>query len=268
MDTKVVRDLPGGQKTDGRTRKTFCRWMLFLAIVTSISCTGQGPPRDDGSRALAGVAEQNEWVVGDDCSPVDDPTLPPRVGCVSVVSKGDLTLTVYAVVESADRPKRWHARVRGPGVDAQGNLGKRLGYPRAVGASDVDLDGHVEWWIKMGDYMSHGAPWAYLNLFFVEGSKLEPLLLDGQPLPINYGGVSRLGEGAECRDGNLVLLRAEAKDRRNLRWIASQRTLSIDGHEATLLGREEDVVVVDHYVDQRIRRYFRVHCQGDTFSPF
>ncbi len=242
--------------------------VLFLLVTMLTSCSEDRPPGDSRPETAPSAPPESDFISGGDCPSSRVPGLPERTGCVSVAARDDLKLFVYASLNQASRPRNWHVRLIAPDKKIEHRLETDLDYPRAAGASDVDGDGRFEWWIRMGNYASHGAPWGYMNLFFPEGGKLVPLTFEGRPLPINYGGISRLGEGAECRDGNLVLLRAEAQDVRNTRWKISERILSIDGHQATSVGREQHRVVVENYVDPRIRRYFRVECHGDVFLPF
>ncbi|MDQ5815795.1 MAG: hypothetical protein M3516_05830, partial [Actinomycetota bacterium] len=135
-------------------------------------------------------------------------------------------------------------------------------YPRAVGASDVDGDGDQEWWVKVMDLAGHGAPWARLNLFFVTDDALTPLASGGKPLAINYGGISRFGEGAECNEGRLVLLRAEAQSPRNTRWTVSKRPFELRATTALPLERNEDSLTIEDYNDPDLDPYYRVACDG------
>jgi hypothetical protein len=242
-------------------------WSVLLLVVL-VSCSEERPSRDAGPEATASVPVEAAFVNGGDCPPARDPSLPAGTGCVSVVTKDNFEVAVYASLDPMDRPGSWHVRLTGPDEEIVERLDAGADYPRAVGASDVDLDGRFEWWVQLGDYASHGAPWAYVNLFFHEDGELVPLTFEDKRRAINYGGISRLGEGAECRDGDLVILRAEAKDIQNSRWRVIETTFSIEGHKATAVERNEDTVVVDNYVDPKIRRYFRIDCYGDSFLPF
>jgi len=243
-------------------------WVLILLVTMLASCSGERSPDSAATGKASPAPTERDFVSGGDCPSAVDPELPARSGCVSVVRHGVLELVVYALLDQEDRPRKWWVQLTGPDQEVIQRLDVGSDYPRAQGASDVDGDGRYEWWIRMGDYASHGATWGYMNLFFFERGELVPLTFEGRPLAVNYGGISRLGEGAECRNDNLILLRAEAQDVRNTRWDTSERTLSIEDHEAVLLSHEQHTVVVDSYVDPRIRRYFRVECRGDVFLPF
>ena len=121
--------------------------------------------------------------------------------------------------------------------------------------------------MKVLDLAGHGAPWARLNLFFTGDDVLIPLSSGDEPLPINYGGISRFGEGASCRDGRLVLLRAEAQNPRNTRWTVSERSFELDGTSATLVGRSEASLSIQGYNDPDLNPYYRVDCNGFTYPP-
>ncbi|HVF53921.1 MAG TPA: hypothetical protein VNC78_10020 [Actinomycetota bacterium] len=207
---------------------------------------------------------------GGDCPASSDPALPSDAGCVTSVTVGEEQLSVYALLNRASRPRSWHLHLRSGEreIDQRLHAGNDFSYPRAIGGSDVDLDGVGEWWVKVVDYTSHGAPWSGLNLFIRQGSGLVALSFEGHPLAINFGGISRLGEGAACRDGDLVLLRAEAIDRRNTQWTISERTFEVRGSRAHLLERRQYVLVIEDYNDPLLDPYFRVDCQGVTFTPF
>jgi hypothetical protein len=148
------------------------------------------------------------------------------------------------------------------GLDQPLNAGNPYSYPRALGAADVNNDGRDEWWIKANDLTGHGAPWQTTNLLVVRGSHLIPVKYEGVRLAINVGGIARLGEGAECRNGRLVVLRAEAQNVRNTRWRYSERTLRIDGYRARLLQREEGVLRIDDYNDPDLDRFYAIDCDG------
>ncbi|HWL65995.1 MAG TPA: hypothetical protein VNP73_08475, partial [Actinomycetota bacterium] len=162
------------------------------------------------------------------------------------------------------RPREWWVRLESGDlvIDRPLHAGNAYSYPRALGASDLDGDGRFEWWIKVVDYTSHGAPWSGANVFFVQDEALVPLKVDGKPLDINFGGIARLGEGAACRDNRLVLLRAEAQNRRNTRWSVSERSFELDGDEARLVERDEDLLRIGGYNDPDLDPYYEIDCNG------
>ena len=186
---------------------------------------------------------------------------------MSTVTAGAESLTVYAVLNDRTRPRSWHIRYSSTGKTIEQRLraGNDYSYPRAVGSSEVDGDGRLDWWVKVVDFTSHGAPWSGMNLYLVRGDRLVPLSFEGQPLGIHYGGISRMGEGARCKHGQIVLLRAEAKNVRNTRWKVSERTFSINGATARLHARGEGMLVISDYNDPDLDPYYEVDCNGFTF---
>lgn len=235
-----------------------------LFLTSCIQESGDG----DGERVDDPPSLELPFVSGEECPSAVNPSLPPDAGCVTSVRHGRETLTVYALLDEESRPRAWRVRLRGRDVRIDRSLDAASSYPRAVGAADVDLDGRPEWWIRVMAFIGHGAPWARLHLFFVRDEELVPLRFEGQPLGINYGGISRLGEGAECRDGKLVLLRAEARDKSNTRWAVSERTFALAEGRARFLERTEHVLRVDHYNDPALDRLFSVRCEGAVLTPF
>lgn len=199
-----------------------------------------------------------------------DPRLPAGIGCVTSVASGDRRLFVYASIDDAGNPKSWHLRlIEGDRQEDRALPGGTVAsYPRAVAVTDVDDDGSPDWWVKVRDYASHGAPWGGLFLYVERGGTIAPLRYQGAPLVIDFGGITRLGEGAACRDGDLVLLRAEAKDRRNLRWATSERRFAIEGRSARLVDRTQSTLVIEDYNDPDLDPYYEVTCDGVSFSVF
>jgi hypothetical protein len=245
---------------------------LVLAGVLASSCSDDGrsarQPEAEASPVVTPSAQPATFVNGGPCPLWEGPDLPVGAGCVSTVEAGVETLTVYASVGPDRKPQRWHIRYVSEDTELEQDLAAGADYPRAVGASDIDGDGTPEWWLKVFDYASHGAPWARLNLMFVRSNGLVPLTLDGDAMAINYGGISRMGEGASCAEGEITLFRAEARNPRNTRWELSRRTYRIDGTVASYLGEKRVVEMFDSYVDPSLRRYFRVICAGAELIPF
>ncbi len=211
-----------------------------------------------------------EFVNGGDCPLSRHPDLPADAGCVSSVTEGAQTLLVYALLDSDAKPRKWRLRMTGAGLEVDQRLraGNVTSYPRAMGVTDLDDDRQPEWWVKVADYASHGAPWAGLNLFVSTAGALRPVTYEGEPLTINFGGISRMGEGAVCRDGYLVVLRAWTFDRQNTRWRVSERRYELEGTRARLLDRQRRSLVVESYTDPDLVRNYRVQCDGSTFTPF
>lgn len=189
---------------------------------------------------------------------------------MSSVEGGGQELLVYALLDSNARPRTWRLRLSGRGdeIDQRLRRGKAISYPRAVGVTDLDDDRRSEWWVKVADYGSHGAAWAGLNLFLSKSGALEPVTYEGEPLTVDFGGISRLGEGAVCRGGDLVVVRVWALDRQNTHWRISERRYELDGTRARFVGRGSRVLVVESYADPELARNYRVRCDGHTFTPF
>lgn len=241
-------------------------WFALAGLLLT-GCSERSPARSTGGDAAA-ASPSAGFVNRGTCPPSTVPDLPYDAGCVSSVSGREETLHVYALVDEAGEPRSWRLRLDSPRGDIDQELQAGLDYPRAAGAVDLEGDGAPEWFVKITDYASHGAPWARLNLLLNRGGKLVALTLDGEPMAINYGGISRLGEGARCERGGITLLRTEAKDPQNTRWRLIERRYRIEGTEATFVGRRESTVEVDNYVDPGLRRYFHVECSGVVLIPF
>jgi hypothetical protein len=228
-------------------------------LLATASCSDD--PRLPAARPSPVVTS---FVNGAACPVAIDPSFPTDAGCVTTAIRGDETLSVYALMKADGRPRSWRIRFDSPmrPIDQRLEAGNAFSYPRAVGAADVDGDGDAEWWVKVVDFTSHGAPWQRLNLFFVVGSELVPLTYEGEPLGVNDGGISRMGEGAACVDDRLMVLRAEAKNPLNTRWTTSERTFAIDGTRARLLDVERGVLEIDDYNDPDLDPYYRLDCDG------
>ncbi|MDQ3878154.1 MAG: hypothetical protein M3290_07385 [Actinomycetota bacterium] len=197
------------------------------------------------------------------------PGVPSDTGCVTSVAADHERVTVYAVLDR-DQPSAWRIKLDTPaGVEDQFlDAGNVTSYPRVAAVVDVDRDGDPDWWVKARDYTSHGAPWAGLYLFIQDGGSISPVEYRGKPLVIDYGGISRRGDGAVCRDGDLVLLQADARDPHNQRWDTVQRHFSIEGDRAHLVDRTEGTLRISGYNDPDLDHYYEVDCYGTDFSVF
>lgn len=237
-----------------------------LVCAALVACSNAEPTAAQPEPRVA----DREFVNGGDCPPSRHDDLPADAGCVSTIVQGDDRLRVYALLGSDAKPRRWRLRFASGGdeVDRRLRAGNVTSYPRALGATDVNGDGAPEWWVKVRDYASHGAAWGGLNLFVSDGDAFVPIEHEGEPLTINFGGISRLGEGATCRGDRLVALRVWARDRQNTRWWVSERTFALEGTTATLLGKRRRSLEIESYADQRLARNYRVECDGATFTPY
>ncbi|HEX2195867.1 MAG TPA: hypothetical protein VHJ76_02985 [Actinomycetota bacterium] len=239
----------------------------ILALVSVVACAETD---GGGERTAPSPAAEPEFVNGGECPPAGHAELPEDAGCVSSVVSDDDRLVVYALLNRTRKPRLWRIRLttQGHEIDRRLRAGNVTSYPRAVGATDLDSDGRTEWWVKTADYASHGAAWAGLTLFVVDDGALVPVESEGRPLTVNFGGISRLGEGATCRDGDLVVLRVWARDRQNERWWISERRYALDGTRARLLDRRRRSLVIESYADPDLARNYQVNCDGQTFTPF
>lgn len=236
--------------------------LLIGSLLASCSPEDQGSPR--AARSPVVSPSETAFMNGGDCPPRDVPGLRSPAGCISSISAADETLTVYAVVGADARPKSWriHLTTDEGALDQHLPAGNAFSYPRAVGASDVVGDQRPEWWVKVRDFTSHGAPWSGMNLFVARPRSLQPVRDGDEALSINYGGISRMGEGARCGDGQLTLLRAEALNRINTRWKVSQRRFVLQGAKAAMHVRSEGVLKIKGYNDPALDPYYRVRCKG------
>lgn len=241
-------------------------WIALAGFLAG--CAGG----DDPSPAAAPTPSPVEigFFSGGECPPAPYDDLPDDAGCATAASDGDARLTVYALLDDEAKPRAWRVRLAGEGAEIDQNLREAnvWSYPRALGATDIDRDGEREWWLKVADYGSHGAAWGGLHVFVVRGGALVPVTFEGEPLTVDFGGISRLGQGAVCRDGRLVLLRVWARDRQNTRWWVSERTLEIEEGRARLVDTRRRTIAVDSYTDPSLVRNYRVRCDGTTFTPF
>lgn len=119
--------------------------------------------------------------------------------------------------------------------------------------------------IKAVDLAGHGTNWQRLQIFDVAADRLGPITYEGEPLYANVAGISRMGEGLRCENGRLVLLRAEAKDRRNTIWKYSERVLEITASKATLIDRREGTLRLSDYNDSDLDPYYQARCRDVVY---
>lgn len=244
-------------------------WCLAgAALVLSVSCTDGSPTRPDP----AGQASPPAFTNGGDCPPA--PELAADAGCVTRAradANGDGAVddfAVYARLSRRARPRFWVMRLD-TGSDAITeplDAGNAFSYPRVIGGADIDGDGAAEMFVKAYDLTSHGAPWQTLYVVRYLGGRLRVVEFEQGPLTVNVGGIARLGEGARCSAGTLVLLRAEAVNRRNTVWRYSERILAIDGTRAQLVERREGRLSLTDYNDPALDPYYRLDC-GTLMHP-
>jgi hypothetical protein len=238
----------------------------MIVGVLLAACSGAEPPRASEPRPSPPPVE---FVNGGPCpTALDLPQLGDRAGCVTTTHSDDATLFVYAIVDEESLPVKWRIRYESEDVEFDRSLdaGNPFSYPRAIGAIDIDGDGSHEWVIKAVDLAGHGTNWQRLQIFVVGESELRVVTYEGQPLFMNVAGISRMGEGARCEDGRLVLLRTEARDRQNTVWDYSERVMELDGNRVELLRRRQGVLRLTDYNDPKLDPYYRLEC-GDLVYP-
>jgi hypothetical protein len=176
-------------------------------------------------------------------------------------------LTIYAEVDAHGIPTSWHLRLESPGhpVDQILHAGNAFSYPRAIGEIDVQGDGEVEWLVKTFDLTGHGAAWQQLGLFVARKDRLRPVRFEGEILAIRVGGISRMGEGADCEGGRVTLFHVEAEDRQNTHWSYSARRFDIDGARARFTGRTTGKVKLKGYNDPKLDPFYEVRSHDFSY---
>ena len=210
-----------------------------------------------------------EFVNGGDCVPDRTNRLHPKAGCVTTAHGAEGALSVYALIDRDSRPRVWRINLDTGTLVTDNELeaGNPFSYPRALAAIDVNGDGVEEWLIKAVDLAGHGTNWQRLQIFVAtEDEDLEPVMSEGEPLYVNVGGTSRLGEGARCDGEHFVLLRTEAENRQNTVWSFSERRFEIRGTEATYVDRRDGELQLSDYNDPQLDPYYRITC-GEFLYP-
>ena len=172
-------------------------------------------------------------------------------------------LVVYAVMGADQRPRSW--RIQLGDIDQRLDAGNAFSYPRAIGQVQVNRSGGSGWLVKVFDLAGHGTNWQQLRLFVLDGERLKPVTLDGDPLAIRVGGISRMGEGATCRAGHLVLLRTVAENIKNTRWSYSMTPYRIDGSTAHRGRRRHGRLDLRGYNDPKLDPFYEVNCNGFSY---
>ncbi|MGH2699909.1 MAG: hypothetical protein ACRDJL_12030 [Actinomycetota bacterium] len=241
---------------------------LAAALVTG-SCSESSPRASARPEPLP-----TDFVSGEPCDPLDVDRLPANAGCATEVegdADGDGSsdrLTVYARLGDDRHPRSWRLRLQtaAGASDQPLDAGSRFSYPRAVGAADVDGDGRSEWFVKTLDLAGHGTSWKQLNMFVLRGDRLAIVTHEGQPLALRVGGITRMGEGVGCRDGRLVLLRAEARNVRNTRWETSARSFELEGPETRFAERTQGRLNLSDYNDPDLNPFYQLNCGALSYS--
>ena len=242
--------------------RTAHRIVLFLVCMAAISgCSSAEQSRPSSSST---ATSSGEFINGGPCPESDLGGLGDDVGCVTTAHSDDETLFVYAIVDGDSLPKRWRIRYETDAseIDQPLDAGNPFSYPRALAAIDVNDDSTDEWLIKSVDLAGHGTNCQRLQIFIPDDEGLNPVIYEGEPLFANVGGTSRLGEGARCEDGHLVLLRTEAENRINTIWSYSERVLDITGARAEFITRREGRLRLKDYNDPDLDPYYRLECGG------
>ena len=242
--------------------------MAAVAIATALlgSCSSDGSSADPRVARSPSPAASQAFISGYPCPPLHDLHLPSDAGCASrVVGDGDgdgerETLTVFAVLDRDDIPVRWYTYLSDSGATQRLHAGARFSYPRAVGAADVDGDGHDEWFVKIADLASHGTNWRRLGFFVERDGRLVAVTEKGEPFAFNIGGTSRLGEGFSCEGSGFALLRAEAKNVANTRWRYAERSYAMVGRRVRFQARRVGLLRLVDYNDPALDRFYELRC--------
>jgi len=241
--------------------------IVLMVAASLVGCSGterEGTPP---------VGIPRKMVNGEPCPPAG-PSLPTTAGCATSVA-GDFDgdgeddrATIYAELDDDLLPRSWRLQVlndTGERIDRALDAGSRFSYPRVVGHADVQGDGRDELFVKVGDQLYHSGATRVLNMFVFDGDELVPVTNRGATLAIRVGGIWRFAEGAECRRGRLVLLRAETRNTTNTRWWSSERYYTLEGTRARLAERGEDVFRIPQYYDPALDRFFELNCGDLSF---
>lgn len=225
--------------------------------------------------ALTPLPSPTGFVNGGTCERASSRDLPPGSGCATSVL-GDVdadgvedTVTVFAGLRPDGRPDSWRLMVTTAtaAVEQELDAGTDFSYPRAVGLVDIDGDARSELFVKTFDLTGHGTPWQNLNVFSVHEGRVKVVSYEGEPLPIRVGGISRMGEGATCDGGNLILLRAEAKNVRNTHWSTSERRFRVHGSRARFIDRKARRLILTDYNDPALDPFYRLECGDVSYPP-
>ena len=240
---------------------------VLLVVMVIAACS------DEQRAVTEPVQIQGEMINGEPC-PSAGPSLPKPSGCETSVT-GDFDgdgeedrATVYAEVDEDLLPQLWRLRVlmdTGEPIDRPLDAGSRFSYPRVVGRADVQNDGRDELFLKVGDQLYHSGATRVLSMFVLDGDEMVPVTRGGARLAIRVGGIWRFAEGAECRRGRLVLIRAETRNTSNTKWWFSERDYTLEGSRVGLVERREDVFRIPQYYDSALDPFFELNCGDLTF---
>lgn len=222
-----------------------------------VACSSEPPRTTTAPTPRPPVTDA--FVNGGRCPAASSEDLPSDAGCVTTAGG----LIVYALLDDAARPISWHTRLRG--ADQRLRAGNAFSYPRAIAELDLIGDDDPEWLIKTFDLASHGTNWQQLGLFVLDDRRLAQVTYEGEAFPIRVGGISRMGEGARCVDGGLMILRTEAENRVNTRWSTSETYYRIEGTRAFRGEREGGMLRLRGYNDPKLDPFYRIGCGEFTY---
>ncbi|HEX2196748.1 MAG TPA: metallophosphoesterase family protein, partial [Actinomycetota bacterium] len=138
--------------------------------------------------------------------------------------------------------------------------------PQVVGATDTDGDGDDEVFVNVVDHVYHGGTTSDLGLFDLRGGRLRRVTdTAGRPFVMPVGGVSNFGEGVECGDAEIRLLRIDGASRARSRW--TEQVYEWTGGDLRLRRTARGTLRPRGYDDPRLLRFYELHC-GRLDPPF
>lgn len=237
-------------------RKAGC--FCSLLLVTLVGCAPDDARMTTRQPTPQPSATASAFINGGVCPP-PPAGFPSDAGCVTRAGE----LAVYALLDEEGKPESWHTRLNGRVQPLA--AGNAFSYPRAIAEVDVDDDGTDEWLVKTFDLASHGTNWQQLGLFVLPGERLVQVTYEGEPLAIRVGGTSRMGEGARCEAGRLILLRTVSEERQNTRWSFSETAYRIRGSVAKKGSLARGFLRLRDYNDPKLDPYYEIRCGGYTY---
>lgn len=253
------------------------RALVVVAAVLLAACALGDNPTLPVAEATSShpVAEFASFDNGGRCPRDDAPELPGGAGCISAVEgnfdgRGDTDrFFAFALVGEDRRPQRWRVALRTDSGAETAKLaaGTEHSYPRVIGAADADGDGADEVFIKVLDFLFHSAGSGVMTIFrFDEDRIVRVRDEEGSFFDFRVGGVTRLGEGAACRDATgdgqheFIVHRVSATNVRNTRWTQSERIYRWDGNVLTLVDRRQGILRISDYNDPKLDPFYQLRC--------